>query len=200
MIRSHDHKTVFFLVPRTGSTTMRTLLRGCGSSVGTLHGRHYPAQHGYAFWRDPVERFISAYSLLRTYPTVLNKLFPELFNGVALPEPITEKAYYALPEYVRDRINNPVDTDTLLRRVERNNIIGFMPQRAWFHQHNMNVLNFHNFDREARRLIGIFGGDTSVEIPVENRKPHFIPDPQISKEFRKGIKHMYRLDYMFDPR
>jgi hypothetical protein len=170
-----------------------------GRSVGALHATPstpYLASSGYAFWRDPVERFVSAYRFLRLYRTVLIKLFPESFTGIRVPEPMDEESYNALPQHLRDKMNHPVD---LLERIQRTNIIGFKPQSAWFNHPNMTVLNFHDFESEARKLVGIFGG-TAISIPVENAVPNFVPDIEMTNSLRAGIQHMYRLDYMYDPR
>jgi len=201
MIVSHDNKYIFYLVPKTGSTTIRNLLRPLGTNVAVhIHDTPSPAYlalTGYAFWRDPVERFVSTYNFLRTYRTVLFKLFPEDFSGVVMPEPLDEESFNALPQHLREKINRqPVD---LLERINRTNILGFKPQSAWFDHPNMNVLNYHDFESEARRLIGIFGGDTAIDIPVENEKPNFITDLVVTDDLRRGIEDLYRLDYRYDP-
>lgn len=232
MILSNDHKFVFYSVTKTGSTTMRNLLtnNNLGTNISALGGhthrggfsweylRLHPeateeeinSVQGYAFWRDPVERYISAATFVRQYPTALLVLFPEIFGpgrshditGKMLPNRMNLNAFNTLPKKIRDKIAEPSNEEELFLRVkDRINLgIAFMPQAEWFKYGGVEALNFHDYENEARRLIGIFGGDINMTIPVENTSPPFIPPTPINDTVREWIREAYAEDYVYDPR
>jgi hypothetical protein len=209
---------------------MRNLLLPYGSRIGGSHAPRryfndaYLALHpdapieeidgvtGYAFWRDPVERFTSMTTFVRQYSGALIKLFPDLFSegkefditGLMLPtNKMSENAFNTIPLRIRNKIARPVSDIELLYAVKTHmgEHFEFKPQRYWLDAPNMVILNFHDFENEAKRLIGIFGGDpTNVTVPVFNPKPNFIPDIPFSDDTKGFIQEMYLEDYQYDPR
>lgn len=232
MILSNDHKFVFYSVTKTGSTTMSNLLinNNLGTNIGSL-GIHvhrgafsweYLKLHpdataeeinsvdGYAFWRDPIDRYVSASTFARQYPKALMSLFPETFgpggshdiSERTLPARMNTNAFNALPKRIRDKIAEPGNEEEIFQRVKRimELNVSLMPQAEWFKYGGVKALNYHDYENEARRLIGMFGGDINMTIPVENPSPPFIPPTPINDTVREWIRELYEEDYWYDPR
>lgn len=117
MILSKDHKSLFLSVPKTGSTTMRELLKPYGIPLMSMIGvgphatkqmvdEVYPTLYPesevrpedmtvYLFWRDPIDRFMSGVSFSLQYKNALKRLFPEEFHEMS--EHMTDE-YKNLPD------------------------------------------------------------------------------------------------------
>jgi hypothetical protein len=74
------------------------------------------------------------------------------------------------------------------------------PQNDWFSQPNMVALNYHDFTNEAQRLVGLFGGDSNVTVPVLNVSSDFISDLLVPPQMEEWIRWLYMEDYLYDPR
>lgn len=228
MILSNDNSAIFISVPKTGSTTARTLLAPYSQDLSARYGIHcnrsafhpvWMSMHpenpmtgdeawaipAYAFFRDPVERYISAATFARRYPTALRNLFPEYFSEGApydlsvynLPQVMQTADFLRLPNAIRQKIIDPSDPETLFYRImgRVEHSPAFQRQSDWFRWKNTIPLNYANFEAEMRRLIGIFGGDTTMTIPVMNEAPIFIPTTPITTKIIDMIKDWYWQDY-----
>lgn len=165
---------------------------------------------GYGFWRDPIDRFKSQGSYGRQSLEFYLRLYPEYFGPGAewditkynIPSTITAEMYNKLPKRIKDAINKLITGETFFRKIEFMNSVNLVmdPQTNWFCHPNMVALNFHDFTNEARRLITLFGGDPTVEIPVLNASSSFLPEMVIPPNLENFIISRYADDYIFDPR
>jgi hypothetical protein len=233
MMLSTDRTKVFFAVPKTGSFTMRSLLAPLSIELGAgeispHHNRNFLGSvyrefvdanitqdeldsiTGYAFWRDPVDRFKSQLSYARQASEFYMAMYPEYFGPGAqydlttfnLPKRMTNLDYNKIPKRVRDEFERIVTPESFFERIRYNmtiNLIMF-PQREWFAQPNMVALNYHDFTNEARQLVGLFGGDMNVAVPALNVSSTFLPDLLVPPHLEEWIRQIYLDDYMFDPR
>lgn len=232
MILSNDRTKVFFEVTKTGSNTMRSLLLpnlGTDLLGGSAHAtrnwltdiyrqqinqdatqEEIDAIEGYAFWRDPVDRFKSQVSFSRQFPEALGRLFPEHFGPGApydlttfnLPKRLTRADYDNLPKRWRDQISTFITSELFYERIRDKLMINLVtyPQSWWFVGGRITALNYHDFDNEAKRLITLFGGDPNVTIPVLNASDDFLPSITIPPQLEEWIRDLYSQDYNFDPR
>lgn len=240
MILSHDKSKVFFSVPRTGSTTARMLLidhryplfspeeiyttkahlnRSELKSYFEEKGGRLPDfldVTGYAFWRDPVDRYVSSATHYRLNTFGLKRLFPEIFGpGMShdlSPYPyvenrMTKEYFQSLPVRIQEKIINPTDEVSFFKAVRRikNELksIMFLAQTHWLAQPNMVVLNHHDYINEMRRLLSVFDVPDveNCHIPLANASSRYcIPPTSITDEVRELVKEEYKEDYAFDPR
>lgn len=234
MILSQDKTKVFFNVPKTGSLTVRELLKPISTRIGEQdnlpehYNRNYLAMYyrqyidpnitqdeldnitGYAFWRDPIERFRSQFNFARQSSEFYRAVFPEFFGAGApfdmatlnLPKRLTTLDYNRIPKRIRDKIDDILTPENFFWRIHNIPDIHILvyPQSHWFAHTNMVVLNYHDFENEARKLIGLFGGDTSVTIPALNVSESFLPNIPIPPELEDHIRTLYGFDYHYDPR
>jgi len=232
MILSLDKTKAFFEIPKTGSSTMRSLLL---PDLGIdLVGRSPHIQRfamadlyrnqidplatqeeldaivGYAFWRDPVDRFRSQCSFSRQYPEALMALFPEIFGDTSLLAISKVKVdtkrwdkteYDKLSKEFRDAVD-AITADMFYERVWNRLTINpiMYPQNLWFREGGVIALNFHDYDNEATKLLTLFGGDPKTKIPVKNASAEFLPNLAVPVELEDMIRSIYADDYAFDPR
>lgn len=78
--------------------------------------------------------------------------------------------------------------------------IVWTPSSEWLAYPNMIALNFHDYENEVRRLIDIFGGDSTVAIPALNTSPDYLPPITLPAELSARIAQIYASDYQYDPR
>ena len=102
MIISNDMKSVWMAPPKTGTISIKNVLKPYGIPL-TKFGIHptpefvvdnimneYPhinpdELNYYVFWRNPVDRFISMANFFKRHPLGLMQMFPERFINNPLP-------------------------------------------------------------------------------------------------------------------
>jgi hypothetical protein len=234
MILSNDGTKVFFEVTKTGTNTIRSLLlpnHGIDLIGVGRHGNRnlfpdvYRSQinpnatqeeldaiTGYAFWRDPIDRFSSQATYSLQFPQALVRLFPEIFGAGAqydltqmteLPPRLTETMFSKLPKPMRTKIETFMSSRMFYERVWQDTTMNLVlyPQNYWFADTNIVVLNYHDFDNEARRLLTAFGADgANTTIPILNESATFLPTVTVPPELVPEISCLYADDWRYDPR
>lgn len=226
MIISPDKTKVYLAITKTGSTTVESLLSQIpgtilldnvrirhGTMIDLAREIHYdPRLEGmdaqavtyYGFVRNPFDRFFSAANYLKQFPFALGQLFPDKFPEGSIPTPIPKndfKRRLSIPEWnsmtqeQRDAIRNLTAEDFL-------NIPTYFlgtvmnPLRHWF-MYGVEGLRFDDFENETRKLISLFGGDPSVNIPKTNAADDFPASVKYEKtpELYFTILERYKEDY-----
>jgi hypothetical protein len=191
MILSNDKKSVFLAISKTGSKAISYLLTPYGTVLphGPLyHGyavdfrEHIEQNRGlygefdlsqityYAFWRDPVERFLSAVNYSKKFAVTMRTIFPGMFEDLSIEgkdrySRWKEGEFEALPQEMQNRIKNVTPEQFADRR------LGgpiWAEQYHYFADPAVKMLRYDQFESEVRKLIGIFGGDPTVNIPWVN--------------------------------
>jgi hypothetical protein len=201
MIISPDRTKVFLAITKNGSTTVEYLLSQIPGVIvlddmRVKHGGKADLQTEteinplvagldvwnltyYAFIRNPLDRWFSACNYLKRFPYALINLFPEKFSlenwGVPTVEPgkrwtLDEWTSLTLRQRLEIRGLSPEDFLNIPLKK-----LGFVvrPQWTWFETGGVEGLRYDDFQNETRKLIGLFGGDTTVNIPTLNAADDF---------------------------
>jgi hypothetical protein len=225
MIISNDLKSIYIGSPKTGSRTALSLLRNYGTVLGdhlTLSQSFYEAtkkidnfdyqvvENVYAFWRDPVDKFISAVNFLRgNRPATLLLKNPEWFSQFDYSNSITttENGFQIIdhtgvtaemkaaatcitPEqifesHVNGKINDANKTYMVLEK-----------QSSWI-WHGFNTLYYADFDTGMRVVMDSFGVPENTTIPVLNSSESLTTS--LSPELEAKVKAYYAEDYQLKP-
>jgi hypothetical protein len=224
MIISPDKTKVFLAVTKNGSTTVEYLL---SQIPGVIYLDHMRVKHGdrgtlqtqteinplvadvnaqtiecYAFIRNPVDRFFSACNYLKRFPYSLVNLFPEKFSVEEFSIPTNDPPrqwslaeWLSMPLSLRTRIRNLTIEDFLSIPEYK---LGYVirEQSHWFDL-GTTGLRYDDFQNEVRRLITLFGGDPTVNIPNLNAADDF---PTVTQYVRTHDIYMemfrrYERDY-----
>lgn len=231
MLISLDKKLLFIGVPKTGSRSVLTVLSAYGipltSIVPGKEGYHstytecceiceseffpetpnYPnfdrnvIEKVYLFWRDPVERFISAANMFRNIRKrqyLLSKR-PEWFVGVDLSPYITPYGIRKIEEDVLVDIENAAKLITPEQILNDSEIMArdhFKPQSTW-HQDVPNdklvVLNFGDFEQNLRTAAAGFGVPSNVDVPKLNESNKITTS--LSPALETTVREYYKQDY-----
>lgn len=162
---------------------------------------------GYGFLRNPYDRFFSACNHLKRSPHALVNLFPEKFSESDFPIPTdqydrrwTLEEWTSMPLIVRLRIRGLSAEDFLNIPQEKLGLV-MRQQSHWLKTPNTEILKYSDFQNEARRLITLFGGDPTVNIPNLNAADDFPTATDYGKnlEYYMEIFARYREDFeLFD--
>lgn len=227
MIISPDKTKVYLAITKTGSTTVEGLLSKIPGVIvlddmQVKHGNRQelvaetnrnPLLNGidplqitcYGFIRNPMDRFFSACNYLKQFPYALTKLFPHKFTEESIPVPIPTNDYKrrwtledwsSLSQKQRDDIRNLKPEDFLDIPIERLGTV-MKPLMHWF-MWGVEPLRYDDFENETRRLITLFGGDSSVAIPKTNAADDFPASVQYQRNrtLYMRIFHRYQQDYL----
>lgn len=197
MILDAERKIAIFLTPKTGSTSLHTLLSQANPTVckhkhttikefqqqyNTLDIQGYSF---YGFYRDPVDRFISA----------LNQIKARSIKQYFLRLGVAESAI--TQESISEELLEKLGQFTIERHVGQSGYGGnvlFQPQINWLDLPEINLLNFASYEQEATKLATLFGIDPIV-IPTENQTTLVETIPSV--EQRDLIVAAYSADYEF---
>jgi hypothetical protein len=224
MIISPDKTKVFLAITKNGSTTVEYLL---SQIPGVIHLNDMRIRHGdrgdlqhqteinplvadvdaqtvecFAFIRNPADRFFSACNYLKRFPYALVNLFPEKFRIEEFTIPTNEfqrrwtlAEWLSMPLALRTRIRNLTAEDFISIPEQK---LGYVMREQWhWFQLGTTGLRYDDFQNETRRLIGIFGGDTTVNIPNLNAADDFPTATQYVKthEIYMEMFRRYQRDY-----
>lgn len=224
MIISPDRTKVFFAITKNGSTTVEYLLSQIPGVIvlddmRVKYGNRGDLQHEieinplvadvdawsiqpYAFIRNPADRFFSACNYLKRFPHALVNLFPEKFSIEEFPVPSDDFRrrwslvnWLSMPLELRTRIRGLTAEDFLSIPVSK---LGFVMREQWrWFELGAEGLRYDDFQNETRRLITLFGGDPTVNVPNLNAADDFPTATQYIKtqEIYMQIYQRYERDY-----
>ena len=236
MIFCTERKIGIFFIPKCGSHTVFDIFKNLPiAHKKFLHVNYAAAVQAhddisdfssykfYAFYRDPVERFNSAFKFHKrsTYPAALAKFFPEdttevfklirqeKYNRLLHLDRRHDDEYSWLPQDIKDKLESITVQQMLsLHPGENPDIkifgsgiikspISLVHQKFWFdHDIDISYLNFSNFDSEIRGLASLFG----INLETVNHLNEGISienERQLTTEEIDLIKTAYQADYDF---
>lgn len=193
MIVHPENKIAVLLQPKTGTSTLRTLLSKYdvgGVGVHDVYNDSLDGYKVYCFYRDPVERCLSA--LKQTVQSLLvsakNEHLAQRLFGDQPPVIDGQLGRIALPSVILNYIPNP--------KLAQNVFDGVRPQTMWLDHENVIPLDYNNFSEHADMLCGLFGVpyDPTIEERVSEAKWDI---DELSQEEIDYIKQYYAEDYAF---
>jgi hypothetical protein len=170
-----------------------------------LAGMDVRAVTYYGFIRNPFDRFFSAANYLKQFPLAMGNMFPEKFPEDSIPIPIAKDDFRrkltlnewntTMTQEQRDKIRNLSAEDFLNIPVDRLGTV-MSPLTHWF-MYGVEGLRFDDFENETRRLISLFGGDSTVKIPKSNASDDFPASVKYEKtpDLYFACLERYREDY-----
>lgn len=207
MIFSNDLSVLLLGMPKTGTHSAREALKDHALVVAEA-GKHpiafdsvllarekgyfpeYPIAKVYAIWRDPVERFKSAFAhMKKTNPDFFFKKFPEKFVGIDFVkgQPVSNEFIQAINSITTTEIFPYV----LIERIEL-----FKPQKFWLKDHVVTCLPFSDYDNSMRIIFNEMGVDNTIPIPKLNVSDGTY-DVTLTAEEEQNIRNFYRDDYYY---
>jgi hypothetical protein len=212
MIHDADKKLLLLLPPKTGSQTLRSLFI---SRYGNDIPRHFYSHISYnditniltdinideytiyGFYREPVARFMSTFKYFQRQINGSIKFRAE--DGEDKDLKRVYNALYNDEDTTRDPAS--ITIDDVLNAVENQTLVGpvldlFLPQTRYL-TNKVTLLDFEDFENNAKMLLGLFGMDNTRVIPKDNdtNSSDYLSDlteAQIAK-----IKVLYAIDSAF---
>jgi hypothetical protein len=176
MVFNRQTKQAFVLPPKTGTSTIESLLRSLGWKL--LEQRHskledmlinYPNLNNYkiyGFLRNPLMRFKSA-----------------IRAAVAAED----------AQAVLEEITDPEETFSIKFPKKEYKVFAnlfFEPQFNWLNNPKITILDFDNFEKELRKILN----DENKPIPKLNASRNF-DSVEISQSVRDFVRQKYAVDY-----
>jgi hypothetical protein len=149
----------------------------------------------YAFYRDPVERYLSALNYIKRLSDPMMTML-HYFYGVKIScaKILTRET---LSDEQRQMINDVSPGEYLTHFVKRScGGLPFSQQTPWLDKPNMTLLDYRDFDNQARFVCSLF--DVTVgQVPRLNvgLPIHHVSD--LSDSEIAQIKEFYKTDYDF---
>jgi hypothetical protein len=220
MIISNNHKYLYIANPKTGTRTAFQLLTPYGISLNGEHltirmalgnaGRLIPEfnmnqiEGIFVFWRDPVQRFISAVNHFRSPRGihVLIRHHKEWFDGIDLsmypaPTPGVAPTLITVTAEMLSAAAS-ITPEMMFQNEElRTHSALLSKQSKWITPHEkLMVLNFDDFENNMRTVATAFGANLS-DIPVVNASNKITTS--LSAELEASIREYYAEDYILKP-
>ena len=218
MLISSDHKTVVLGVPKTGSKTILSVLSSSAGFVGREHST-YPqlilaaesalnlpindtVEKIYVFWRDPVDRFMSAANFIRSSAVDwLMRRNPELFPDENIPQMGIKPVVSNNAKGIAATITPLQIFEDELTRVSGSSPTNICPwlikQSHWIDKLDPRVivLDYANFNQNLILVATDFGLTiTSSDIPRINESVKLSQNLSPSLEAR--VREYYADDYL----
>ena len=207
MLVSHSKKIAVHFNPKTGSQSLYNFFLGCGLDVCVFSSGHETFDEEgyslYAFYRNPVDRFVSAVNHVRKVQKHIELHIYEKVNNVSISAEEAEVAYgkspsenpYKVPvsdwidflEDIRQNSNSEIYNQTL---------VSFRDQIEWLDKENLTLLNFHDIDNEVIKLATAFGV-TPNSLPHSNKSVDGILVSDLIEEEINKIKQYHQKDIEF---
>lgn len=228
MIVSNDKKYFFIANPKTGTRTALDVLKSHGiyladhphvsAAIGMFQMKdptfdYHAIEKIYVFWRDPVDRFISAVNFLRSArggPELLRRN-REWFPDVEIKDPVipirgsgitkiemTDAILEMLAAITPEQIFN----DEMERVSPPHNKQIFhvlQKQGLWLTgSDKMVILDYANFEHNLKLVASDFGIDcANLIVPVLNKSTQLTTS--LSPELEARVQEYYFKDYNFQP-
>jgi Sulfotransferase family len=173
MIFSREKKLAIFLVPRTGSTSLIKIFREVPNiEVHDEHIKpssvHLDGYRFFAFYRDPIERFLSGYKQKRNVAmNVENNTNRNILDMSML-------------DYIR-----------WLKTIDLETMQIYEPQNHWYHKNN-EYFNFSDYENNVHHILKEFGVRID-SLPRENRSDETKID--LTDTGMDELKELYSEDY-----
>lgn len=245
MLWSLKNNVLFMQQPKTGTTSLRGYFRDTGRDYNH-NWCHYglqelergiPAEDAefakrmgqpplefdlYAFYRDPIERYISAAGYAR-------QQYIFSYQGIPNSDPDMWKAAqnnfrYLLKDESFDVLN--MTNDDFLRalltiypvddmpitpvqwRDKRSDMAGaggpnfamwefFAPQYHWYIDDRVNILPFADYENSFNRMCDLLDIPRTRHIENRNKTPKKLKAENVSEETREKLKLFYKQDYAY---
>ena len=208
-------KKAIMLNPKTGTMTLAKIFAQ-HSDLRVVHEHNvlsvlsrkvledYPNYKVYSFYRDPVDRFISAFNyysktdLIPGFTNYMALLYRD--KKVPLFTNLYSKSIDELKESVQDltisEFINPKDP-RIYDCVMRMDCSFLLEKQVSFCNHpNITLLDFNNYEENVRLLLNEFELDSNIDIPhlniVDKDEHSLLTSADIDK-----IKQIYKDDYEF---
>lgn len=197
MIVSDSARAVLLLNPKTGTRSaveyfVQPFFHGL---VRVTHGGHAPHEEVsralgnsdyqfFAFYRCPVERFVSACNF------IVSEWHCIWGNYPISPETMA-KAQAEIRELT------PEDILDALIRLKRGPVLDLARVQTMWFTPDIKLLDFRDFDAELIRLVTSWGLDAPTEVLRINESPPKFCVDDLSPEFIERIKQYYAPDYDF---
>lgn len=203
MILCEEKKVAFLYNPKTGSSTMSKLLEVAKSrSTGHAHELTInkfvkdPENYKlYAFYREPVERYISAVNYIKKSKEGMYQIL-QYFFGVGF-----SSAKVVGYDNLSDELRFKIDSLSPIKYLEvflKNNLVlpVFYKQISWLDKPNMTLLDYRDFDNNARFVCNLF--DVKVDkIPWVNQSVKINNVSELNSRDISEIRDYYKEDYVF---
>lgn len=221
MIISNKHQSIFLMIPKTGSqSACETIKKYCSFDYSSVSHENmeyvtkkFNAQFNldpsllqgytvYAFYRDPIDRFISSSVYLkRRFVGQMTNLFYDRFTHRKASNFVVESGDYdQLPESLRKEIEQiPIDDIIKIESVcnPETGFLIFKKQVHWLNCPNIIPLNYHDYNNELKRLVEAFGGIvTDDQIAKINTSVRYNTDV-VNQETQQKIRELYHEDYAY---
>ena len=215
MIISAERQIVIYGTPRTGSSTLRTILEPYNltynhddhggyhdlvrfvNQTGEFHGIVDPTKcKHFAFYRDPYERCLSTVNYIRRGRQCF-RFFHAMYGNI-IPVSCADRTPYAQqPEHIRAMIDAPPFIE-VFRAFKWNMEVGVFgkTQRRWVDVPVI-PLNYHDYDNEVRRLFDELGLPQLDTIPKTNDSLTIPEIDVITPEDEAEIREYLQEDYEF---
>lgn len=216
MIISAEKKIVVFMVPRTGTNTLRTLFESTGIPLAACDDYHYNVLdipsvmdelgitnynefRYYSFYRNPFERCLSVVNFLRRGRQ--GSKFFHAFYGDDVIFPVSCASRVPYPEW-SDEMKAMCDSVPLIEVFRKfkyffeRNIYG-KTHKPWLGG-PVQPMNFADYENELSRLLVEFGVDPStVTIPHVNPSLTLPEFDHLSASEEAEIREYLQEDYDF---
>lgn len=213
MILDRQSKRALMLNPKTGTTTIATILSKISDlnvvhehtrliSLRNMVKEEYSNYKVYCFYRNPVDRFISGFEYsksgrIASFTNYLALLYRN--KSVPLFSNLSRKALPELQEAIQDltisEFLNPKDGRFIDCVLKMDSSFVLEKQVAFCNHPNVTLLDFDNYEENVRFILKEFDLDHTVEIPHLNTTDKV--DHNLSLADINKIKQIYKEDYDF---
>jgi len=200
MLLHPENKVIVLRNPKTGTTTLTYFLENYSilEPLSRYHLRYSKLSNEqkdnykiYCFYREPVSRFLSGYFYLIKMYSSMEQQNPSLY------EKGLEKIYGST-EY---RKAHDISMNDILEALSKNipdiPVLDILhPQTEWINS-NVQLLNFHDFENECRKVLRLFDEDPNVKIVKTNSMDLTNKLEPLENNIIKLIHKYYSDDYDF---
>jgi len=214
MILDHSRKMGVFFVPKTGSATVCSLFKDY-SLDENIHNHKdlsrvirknpdidFSTYQFWAFYRDPVDRFLSALVYQRRAPNFSTRFLHYFLGDQALDISCLAVNSYSGWSSDQQAMLESVSLQDFLTSnfITDADPILFKNQIDWLNYSNVTLLNYGNFASEIQVLATAWGIAVPDPLPNINTSVKLPTDPTaatLDPATLQQIKDLYRADYQF---
>ena len=205
MLVSHSKKIAVHLNPKTASQSLYEAFLGCGLDVCIFSCGHETFDEEgytvYSFYRNPVDRFVSALNHVRKVQRHYEIYIFEKVNNVNISREDAENAYtkswaeFPYKVSVSDWINF-LNEARINSEIYNQTLVSFRDQVEWLDRENLTLLNFHDIDNEVQKLAIAFDVVPNP-LPLMNKSVDGLKVSDLTEEEINKIKEYHKKDVEF---